>query len=1204
MENWTLVAESLSPTATSYSTGTFTVGTEYAIVHRDLAYNYSAPAYVVITSSCTAPTFSTQPADGQSECINGTTTLGTVVADQTPTYQWYSVGTKTNTGGTAVSSGTGGTTATYTPPSTTAGTYYYYCLATNGSCTTASNAVQITVNPTTAISGHPATGSQTKYVGEAFTPLTITATGTGTLNYQWYSSTDASTSTSENDNTVGTNSNSFTPSSASAGTLYYYCVVSGDCGNTVSNISGSIITNNTVPTIALTSGSNSTSVNVNNSITPAVYTYAYVADAANVFFNWYTDNTYTTTTSAPSGLSLTQDTGAKTVTLSGTPTNGVYGTYYYKLNVNETNGNSITGTVTVNVPAPTVTLSSAAGTNTQTIRAGSPITSITYTVTNATGASIGTLPTGLSGTYNNGIFTISGTIDNAATLATTNFTVTAIPYTGYSGSTVSSSGSIIVKSPTAKNLLYITTGSPVSSLDTRIYPYLNNSLNYIVTVKQAVASAPASATYDPYDVIIWNEVTPSSNAEGIALKNINKPILNFKSFVYGTTASPKWGWATAPDAGKTNNGTVTIKQPTHPIFNGMGVGATLDILSSAATKGIQPTDVTLSGSICVATAPLNASPYNPAVAIHDVPASVRAANTSQAITSKYLMISICNDSYDKMTDAALTLINNAIDYLTIGTQFIPVPLHFRSNASGNWKDALTTPTWFSSADNINWSGAADYPTSLNASDVSILDGHEVTVLENNSSPSIIIKQGGKLTITDTKSLSINGNLNIESDGINNNGTLVDKKVTSGGLTLSGTATVNQAMTYRTWYTSSPVAAGAPTGMDRIKSYYEYDNSWPLLSGNMLPGTGYLAVPASTGITGKVYSGALNNGDILVKLTTSPITNTASSGFNLVGNPYPSYLDWTKVAADATNASHLTTSTMWYRTKVGSTYTFWTVNGSGVGSPVTATNLIPPMQAFWVQGAGELTFKNSMRSHNTTASPILMKAPAANTSDNQLIRLQVSNGTNTDEAVLYFNANAANGFDTYDSPKKSNENAEIPELYSVVDNKQLVINGMNSIPLDKEIPMGFVPGNATSLSIQATELTNIPSDVKVLLLDKVSGSSLDLTTGTAQVLPDLSSATNQYSIVFRSAGVVSAMESIGNNANALVYRNANNQITVKLLGAINSSNSVTVYNALGQKLLSQPITSTVTVINSRLTSGVYFVKTTVIGKDSIQKIALN
>jgi hypothetical protein len=55
--NWTLQKENVLSSATSDAIGIFTSGEEYAIVHRDLAYNYSAPTYVVIPSS--SPTSTT-----------------------------------------------------------------------------------------------------------------------------------------------------------------------------------------------------------------------------------------------------------------------------------------------------------------------------------------------------------------------------------------------------------------------------------------------------------------------------------------------------------------------------------------------------------------------------------------------------------------------------------------------------------------------------------------------------------------------------------------------------------------------------------------------------------------------------------------------------------------------------------------------------------------------------------------------------------------------------------------------------------------------------------------------------------------------------------------------------------------------------------------------------------------------------------------
>ena len=68
----------------------------------------------------------------------------------------------------------------------------------------------------------------------------------------------------------------------------------------------------------------------------------------------------------------------------------------------------------------------------------------------------------------------------------------------------------------------------------------------------------------------------------------------------------------------------------------------------------------------VATAP-NASSGS-SVAIHDVPANVRG----ESITTKYILVALCDDSYDKMTNDALILLDNAVNYLLTGSQFVPV----------------------------------------------------------------------------------------------------------------------------------------------------------------------------------------------------------------------------------------------------------------------------------------------------------------------------------------------------------------------------------------------------------------------------------------------------------------------------------------------------------------------------------------------------
>ena len=192
---------------------------------------------------CNAPSFNTQPTDNQSECAGTGSPLSLSVAATLSTYQWYSNTSKSNTGGTSLGSGSNGEqTASYTPPSSTAGTFYYYVVASNGSCTQASNAVQVTVNSATigTITG-PSTSAASYSVGSTVTPLSVSVVGTG-LTYQWYS--NSSNSNSGGTSISGATSNSYTPSNPTPGLVsnsYYYCIVTTACSSSAtSSVSGQI----------------------------------------------------------------------------------------------------------------------------------------------------------------------------------------------------------------------------------------------------------------------------------------------------------------------------------------------------------------------------------------------------------------------------------------------------------------------------------------------------------------------------------------------------------------------------------------------------------------------------------------------------------------------------------------------------------------------------------------------------------------------------------------------------------------------------------------------------------------------------------------------------------------------------------------------------------------------------------------------------
>ncbi|MEI8274315.1 MAG: hypothetical protein WCG08_17010, partial [Paludibacter sp.] len=365
----------------------------------------------------------------------------------------------------------------------------------------------------------------------------------------------------------------------------------------------------------------------------------------------------------------------------------------------------------------------------------------------------------------------------------------------------------------------------------------------------------------------------------------------------------------------------------------------------------------------------------------------------------------------------------------------------------------------------------------------VVYSNNLTIDKTTQVNSITVAPGAKLTLTSGNILTA-GTVTLQSDATGT-ATLVDNTTNSPQAV---TATVQQYVTQgRNWYISIPLTSGASSLLSRGTSVVCYDEpsgNWIApAAGTLNKMRGYVETATTTPLTGSTgtvdFTGVLNTGAQSISLTRT----AGKTGFNLVGNPYPSYLDWNAVTK--TNLSN----TMWYRTKEGSIYKFYTYvanSGAGVGSPATVTNKIPPMQAFWVrvntEGTGSIAVDNNMRSHNDVAGNII-KAPKQ--SSQQLLRLQVSNGINTDETVIYFNANASDTFDSFDAQKRSNDEPSVPEIFTQVGTDKLVINGMNQIKYNTEIPIGFSTEQANNFSISANEISNFEVGTKVILIDNLN-----------------------------------------------------------------------------------------------------------------------
>ena len=132
-----------------------------------------------------------------------------------------------------------GGTFTISGTPTASGSFPFTVTTSGSACTNPSLSGTITVDQAPAITSDPSLAGQNLCVGETATTLSVTATGA--TGYQWFSNT---TQTNTGGTSLGAagQSQTYTPSTAVAGTLYYYCVVLGDClPSAKSNASGAIV---------------------------------------------------------------------------------------------------------------------------------------------------------------------------------------------------------------------------------------------------------------------------------------------------------------------------------------------------------------------------------------------------------------------------------------------------------------------------------------------------------------------------------------------------------------------------------------------------------------------------------------------------------------------------------------------------------------------------------------------------------------------------------------------------------------------------------------------------------------------------------------------------------------------------------------------------------------------------------------------------
>jgi hypothetical protein len=229
-----------------------------------------------------------------------------------------------------------------------------------------------------------------------------------------------------------------------------------------------------------------------------------------------------------------------------------------------------------------------------------------------------------------------------------------------------------------------------------------------------------------------------------------------------------------------------------------------------------------------------------------------------------------------------------------------------------------------------------------------------------------------------------------------------------------------------------------------------------------------------------FKGTLHNGSLNV-----PLVSMTGNTYNLIGNPYPSAIDW-----KATEG--------WTRTSLeqnGDGYDYWiyndvagtygAFNSSGTSGTNGVTRYIAPGQAFFVKArsSNDLSMTNSVRIINT--QPWLKNI---NTNDNSFV-LKITSSANTysDEMIVDFNEDYTGG----GSDKFWSFYTVAPEIYSVKEGNNYSIDRYNTLTDDMKVNIAAKTGVAATYTITATNIADFTLRDKVYLLDMKTGVKTNL-----------------------------------------------------------------------------------------------------------------
>ena len=373
---------------------------------------------------------------------------------------------------------------------------------------------------------------------------------------------------------------------------------------------------------------------------------------------------------------------------------------------------------------------------------------------------------------------------------------------------------------------------------------------------------------------------------------------------------------------------------------------------------------------------------------------------------------------------------------------------YRSKTTGNWNDLSS---WEVEKGAGNYVDATNIPTRyyesidiLNSHTISIASGNSFTAYNLNINSGGTLNQSGELAVYgDISNAGAQGNFHLNSTSSGS-----ASLITYG--TVSGVAEMDcYFSTLSQWYlVASPMVHDSANVF--INQYLDYWNEvtskWVGIEDSatiLNPMQGYSAKKETDHTA--TYDGVFNTGDQSYTLSYTANGAAFGDGWNLIGNPYPSSIDWSLVTIPTGMNAGVS---LWKDVSGGKRkYVVW---NSGVGND--SARYIPPGQGMMAQATTNgtvLNFSNAIRTH-TNASGFEKGAQESQDTIAEVLQITSrANGT-FDDTYIRYKEDAGTEFNgQYEVHKLMSNDIEIPQIFSFAEEEKLAINALPP-PDDEEV----------------------------------------------------------------------------------------------------------------------------------------------------------